>query len=399
MKWAIVTQYWPVREQPYRGHSAYQTIRRLLNRVDVQAFAPQASYPSGLVPRNRPWAKTDNTFQPADICTTYFDYPALPVVSRFLNGQVCAARLESYIRDFAPDLILSYWVYPDAYAAVKVGKKFGIPVVTTPIGTDLNRNLKGLMRSFTSWTLKNSDLVVTVSRDLAETTVRLGAARSKVVPILNGCDTSIFHPKVQAEARNRVGMSTSEKSVLYVGRLDVLKGLQELVTACAELSRTHSDLRLTMVGEGPAKAMIEQLAASLGVTNRLRIVPPCPSTMVSEWMNAADVFALPSYAEGCPNVVVEALNCGRPVVASRVGGIPELVDERRGMLVPSKDTKSLTSALNEALARMWNNQEIARLSCRSWDDTANELFKACSTLLSTNHTVPSGAAHETATPR
>jgi glycosyltransferase involved in cell wall biosynthesis len=393
MKWAIVTQYWPVREQPYRGHSAYQTVRRLLNRVEVQAFAPQASYPSWLVPRNRPWAKTDNTFQPADVRTTYFDYPALPVLSRFFNGDVCAGRLEPQIRAFAPDLILSYWVYPDAYAAVKVGKKLGIPVVTTPIGTDLNRSLKGFTRSFTSWTLNNSDLVITVSHDLADTAVELGAHRSKVLPILNGCDTNIFFPKEQAESRRLVGMRAEEQSILYVGRLDVLKGLQELVTACAELASSRAELRLTMVGEGPAKPIIEQLAAKLGFANRLRMVAPCPSTMVAEWMNATDVFALPSYAEGCPNVVVEALNCGRPVVASRVGGIPELVNQSKGILIPSKDAKALAIALNQALNTNWNHQAIGDSSRRSWEDTANELFNACEKLVKPSLTA-SGARHE-----
>jgi glycosyltransferase involved in cell wall biosynthesis len=194
-------------------------------------------------------------------------------------------------------------------------------------------------------------------------------------------------------------MPASEKSVLYVGRLDVLKGLQELVTACAEVSRANSNLRLTIVGEGPAKSIIEQLAASLDLRDKLRMVPPCPSTMVAEWMNACDVFALPSYAEGCPNVVVEALNCGRPVVATRVGGIPELVDERKGILIPSRDVKSLSAALKEALNRRWNCQEIAHLSCRSWDDTADELFSACSTLLHKNQQVTSGAEHETASSR
>jgi hypothetical protein len=98
MKWAVVTQYWPVREQPYRGHSAYQTIRRLTHKVDVEAFAPQARYPKGLLPRHRPWAQTDNSFAPADVPTKYFDYPALPFFSRYINGQVCALNLEPHIR-------------------------------------------------------------------------------------------------------------------------------------------------------------------------------------------------------------------------------------------------------------------------------------------------------------
>lgn len=381
MKWAVVTQYWPVREQPYRGHSAYQTIRRLVHKVDVEAFAPQARYPKGLLPRHRPWAQTDNTFEPPDVRTTYFDYPAVPFFSRYLNGKVCARNLEPLIRESKPDLILNYWVYPDGYAAVNVGKKLNIPVVTIAIGTDLNRPLKGIVKAYTRWTLQQSDLVITVSSKLAERAVELGTQQERVVPIINGCDTKIFRPLERTVAREQLGLDSNEISVLYVGRLDVLKGLLELVRACAELAKTDPRLRLTMVGEGPARAAIESLAAELSFRDRLRLVSPCPSSMVAQWMNAANVFALPSYAEGCPNVVVEALNCGIPVVATNVGGIPELVDSQRAVLVNPRSSDELTVALQTALTRSWDHALIARRSRRSWDDKAQELYQVCEAVM------------------
>ena len=377
MKWAVVTQYWPVREQPYRGHSAYQTIRRLVQKVDVEAFAPQAKYPKGLLPRHRPWAHTDNTFEPQDVRTTYFDYPAVPFFSRYINGRVCARNLEPLIRASNPDLILNYWVYPDGYAAVNVGRKLKIPVVTIAIGTDLNRPLKGIVKSYTQWTLQQSDLVITVSNKLAERAVELGAREERVVPILNGCDTSIFKPTDKTLARENVGMDANEISVLYVGRFDVLKGLLELVRACAELAKKNPRVKLTMVGEGPARDAIESLAGELCFRERLSLVAPCASSMIAQWMNAADLFALPSYAEGCPNVVVEALNCGTPVVATKVGGIPELVDTQRAILVNPRSSEELTTALEDALIRSWDNGLIARRSRRSWDDKARELYNVC----------------------
>lgn len=377
MKWAVVTQFWPVREQPYRGHSAYQTMRRLVDKVDVEAFAPQARYPKGLLPRHRPWAQTDNSFEPQDIHTTYFDYPAVPFFSRYINGKVCARNLEPLIRASNPDLILNYWVYPDGYAAVNVGKKLNIPVVTVAIGTDLNRKLKGIVRAYTRWTLQHSDLVVTVSSKLAERAVELGARQESVVPILNGCDTNIFRPMEKMTARDQVGMDKNEVSILYVGRFDVLKGLLELVRASAELAKSNPRVKLTMIGEGPARVSIEGLASELGFREQLRLVGPCQSPVISQWMNAADVFALPSYAEGCPNVVVEALNCGTPVVATTVGGIPELVDPQRAILVDPRSSEAVKNALEVALQRSWDRALIARRSRRSWDDKAHELYQVC----------------------
>jgi glycosyltransferase involved in cell wall biosynthesis len=343
----------------------------------VEAFAPQARYPKGLLPRHRPWAQTDNSFAPADVPTKYFDYPALPFFSRYINGQVCARNLEPLIRESKPDLILNYWVYPDGYAAVKVAKRLGIPVVTYAIGTDLNRHLKGIVRSFTRWTLQQSDLVITVSGKLAERAVELGARQDRVVSIINGCDTTIFSPVDKRLAREQVGMDDKEVSFLYVGRFDVLKGLLELVRASAELAKANPNVRLTMVGEGPARAAIESLAGELGFRERLRLVGPCSSSSIARWMNATDVFALPSYAEGCPNVVVEALNCGTPVVATRVGGIPELVDAQRAILVEPRNSEALKTALQDALMRSWDKALIGRLSRRSWEDKAHELYYVC----------------------
>ena len=94
-------------------------------------------------------------------------------------------------------------------------------------------------------------------------------------------------------------------------------------------------------------------------------------------MRAADLFCLPSYSEGCPNVVVEALACGRPVVATRVGGIPELVKGTCGMLIPPRDIGELRRALDAALSKQWDGEEIARTSRRSWKDVAAETFAVC----------------------
>jgi teichuronic acid biosynthesis glycosyltransferase TuaC len=375
MKWAIATQYWPIREQPYRGHSAFQTLRCLRNTVDLEAFSPQSCYPNWLIPRNRPWAKTDLTFVPPDIQTTYFHYPAFPVVTRHLNGFVCGYKLEPFVRQSKPDLILSFWIYPDSFAAVRVGRKLGIPVVAMALGTDLNTHLGRVESTFARWTLQNADMVLTVSHDMRRRAIQLGADSGRVQAILNGCDTSIFTPASDLQRlRHELSIQPNENVALYVGRLIAAKGLMELVRACVGIA-CGTPVSVVMVGEGPIKSDLEQLAISTGA--KLRIVPPCSSTEVAKWMNAADVFCLPSYTEGCPNVIVEAMNCGRPIVATNVGGIPELVDSARGILVPPKDVSALAAALQTALARSWDNELIATRSRRSWNDAAREMYSVC----------------------
>ncbi len=138
MKIAVVTQNFPVREQPYRGHSAYQTLLRLDELAELRVFAPQLEYPKFLRPRHRPWAQTDLAHRDPNLNATFFSCPALPVVSRPFNGSVCARRLEPLLRADPPDVIVNYWVYPDGYAAVEVGRKLGIPVIVKAIGSDVN---------------------------------------------------------------------------------------------------------------------------------------------------------------------------------------------------------------------------------------------------------------------
>ena len=98
---------------------------------------------------------------------------------------------------------------------------------------------------------------------------------------------------------------------------------------------------------------------------------------MAQWMRAADVFCLPSYSEGCPNVVVEALACGRPVVSTEVGGVPELVNESNGILVAPRDAVALRTALDKALDKAWDSDEIARTSARSWETVAQETLAVC----------------------
>jgi glycosyltransferase involved in cell wall biosynthesis len=372
-----------VREEPYRGHSAYQTLRCLARFAGVQVFTPQARYPSFLLPRSRSWSQTDLSYSPPDVSATYFDYPALPVLSRPVNGLMIANRLEPLIREYAPDVILSYWIYPDGYAALRVGRKLGIPVVVTAIGSDLNCLHRGLGRMCAKTTLKQADRVLTVSYALRQRAIALGAEPSRSLAILNGCDASTFRPLPQEECRRAVGIEPHARLVLIVGRYDVLKGVIELVKSCAELAPRFPLLQLAMVGEGPARVAIERTAAECGFSDRLHLVGPCPSSRVAQWINACDVFALPSYNEGCPNVLVEALSCGRPVVASRVGGIPELVTQENGILVPPRNLDALAVGLAEALSRPWSATKIAEGSRRSWDDVANEVYAVCESLVKT----------------
>jgi teichuronic acid biosynthesis glycosyltransferase TuaC len=373
MKLAIVSSYFPIRDQPYRGQTAYKTAVQLSSWMSVEAICPFTRYPRWFQPRNFPHLRPDPTYSPDGIKTTYLEYPGLPWITRISNGMMCEHYIEEHVRRARADLLQSYWLYPDGYATLRVGQKLGIPVVLVAIGSDLNRIPDPLTKYFTRKALSQADHVMTMSRYLLEKAIALGANPKKGSSHINGCDTEVFHRRDRPLCRTQLHIDIEDELICYVGRLDMTKGLGELLHAAAALVPKHPRLRVALVGDGPATSSLQTLAKQLDIAQKVNFLGACNSETVARWLGACDVFSLPSYSEGSPNVVIEALNCGRPVVATDVGGIPELVDSGAGILVPPRNAEALAQALGTALKASWDEENIARRFRRSWRDLALEM--------------------------
>jgi glycosyltransferase involved in cell wall biosynthesis len=221
--------------------------------------------------------------------------------------------------------------------------------------------------------LREAHFTITVSGDLLRTARSLGAPAERSRAVLNGCDTGIFHPRNRANARIALDIPGDAEAIVYVGRLDLAKGLGELVSAVSSLRDRRPRLRCYVVGDGPARQQLVEAIAAQKATERIALMPSCSTEEVATWMAAADLITLPSYREGCPNVVIEALASGRPVVATRVGGIPELMDDTSGRLVPARDADALATALDQVLAQPWSAEAIAGRHNRSWSDVSDDV--------------------------
>ena len=383
LKIAVVTRYFPSSAEPWQGRSAYQTLRVLAREADVRVFYPNASYPSLLRPRSRSYDQLDTSYSPPDVKTSYYDYPALPLVSRPLNGWMAARALLPAVRGFAPDLIFSYFLYPDGYAALKIGKSLSVPVVVMSIGSDINRIGDPISGLHTRTVLREADFLVTVSGDLRWKAVAMGAPPETTRAVINGCDLSIFHVRDRLEARRKLRIDQAAEVVVYLGRMDVKKGLRELVEAVASLRRERPNLHVYLIGEGPDRPLIESAIQAHNATGFIHVLPGCAFDDVAVWMAAADLVTLPSYMEGCPNVVLEALVCGRPVVATHVGGIPEIMNGECGRLVPPRDPAALAQALASVLDSSWDASAISARGSRSWNAVAGELLEIFASLVST----------------
>jgi glycosyltransferase involved in cell wall biosynthesis len=191
----------------------------------------------------------------------------------------------------------------------------------------------------------------------------------------NGVDRTLFHPASRVDARRALGLPEDGRVVVFVGGLEPEKGVRELASAFAGIAARDA-VHLVLVGDGSLAPELRDRAGSLrGARGRLVLAGPQPLAGVARHIAASDLLVLPSWAEGTPNVVLEALASGRPVVASRVGGIPDaIVEGVTGLLVRPRDVAGLERALADALARRWDEAAIVASAPPSWDESAGQLF-------------------------
>lgn len=381
MRLLIVTSQFPIAGEPNRGRPIYQTVRELSKLADVRVLSPVATYPRWATPRSYLFRASDPAHTLPDCDVRYVEYPALPLLTRPLNGWLCARTLHAPLRAFAPDVVLSYWLYPDAFGAMHAARRAGLPLVVGARGSDL-RVRDAVSRRLTRPVLHAAQRILVVSEDLGRVAARdyhADPARIRAIP--NGCDATIFHPRDRNEARVALGIDAAAELVVYVGRLVPEKGLRELLDAMSALAPQRPKLQLALVGEGPMRAELEVLALKMQVatdpTRRVHLAGAQGPHEVARWMAASDLVTLPSYSEGHPNVLVEALACGRPVVATPVGGIPEVVDADCGLLVAARDPGALAAGLRDALDRPWDDSALSRRFSRGWDAVAGDTLRAC----------------------
>jgi len=316
----------------------------------------------------------------------YYDYPALPLLTRPFNGSLAAHVLLPHVRRFAPDLIFSYFLYPDGYAALKIARALGVPVVAMGVGSDVHNIGDRISRLRTRTLLRHADFLLAISDDLRQRMVAMGAPAEKTRAVISGCDILVFHPSDRLAARRSLHIDADAEAVVYIGRMDLRKGLRELVEAAAGLRPNRPRLQVYLVGTGPDWHSIEETIKANNAGGCIHGVPGCSFDEVATWMAAANLVTLPSYMEGCPNVVLEALACGRPVVATSVGGIPEILSNECGRLVPARDAAALARALDTVLNTGWDARTICAHGSRSWEAVAAELMQVFEALVPAGQT-------------
>ncbi len=382
----VFTSLWPNSEQPNFGIFVKNRIAAMaqLDDVNIRVIAPVPYFPrrlqSSFIPSHwrRP-ARIPDREMIAGIDTYHPRHLVTPKVGMTFYARWMANATQELLRRLHAeqpiDLIDAHYVYPDGYAAVMLGLKLNIPVVVTARGTDIDLfSRMPLIRPMIRKCLKSAKGVIAVSSALKERIVELGIEAEKVSVIRNGIDPEIFYPRDRAEARHRLGLKTEEKIIVSVGALVLLKGFDRLIDAMALIEDKR--VKLYVIGEGPERAALGVRIAESDLKDRVFLIGPRPQEELAEWYSAADLFCLASRREGCPNVVIEAMACGAPVVAVDVGGIRELVgNESNGRIVVSHEAEKFAGEIERALEKKWDREGIAAYGCsRTWLVVAEDVF-------------------------
>jgi teichuronic acid biosynthesis glycosyltransferase TuaC len=386
IKTLLFSTLYPSSARPVHGIFVETRLRELLKSglVQTQVVAPVPWFPS-THPRFGAWARMAAT--PAQefrngVQVHHPRYLLPPKVGQNIAPYVLAAGALPTIRKlisdgFDFDVIDAHFFYPDGVAASIIARKLGKPFVCTARGSDIT-----LYRQFNTpnrlirKTLAASSANIGVCTDLVDQMVELGADKAKSHTLRNGVDLERFHVMDRTEARRQLGLPGEGLVLVSVGHLVEVKGHHLVIEL---LSSLPASVRLVIVGSGVWLDRLKALALSLGVQDRVTFAGLQPNERLKTYYSAADALVLASSREGWANVLLEAMACGTPVVATRVNGTPEVVaSPHAGRLADQRDVPHLQKALEALLANYPTQAQVrAYAELFSWEDTTRlqcELF-------------------------
>lgn len=362
MKVLVITNLFGYPWDPSRGVFNQQQFERLAQRVELSvlvavpwtdAIRRPAAYWSARRDGRKRWPYVD-----------YFVFWYLPGFAQGLHALFFFLSLvlqrpgTLFFRRW--QAMIGSWAFPDAVATAAVAALTSTPALMKVHGTDVNDYLHVPSKR---WQIlaaaRRCRAVMSVSAALRDQLVAAGVDAGRTDVIYNGVDAAKFHPADKGLARRELGVGADEQLLLFVGNLKPSKGCVDLLEGFIHIASANPRSTLVFAGGGEARAHMLQRAAECGLASRVRLLGKVDHALLPGWFAASDVLCLPSHNEGVPNVVLEAMACGVPVVATTVGGIPEVVPAFAGVLVAPRDTAALAAALQNALARDWDRERIA----------------------------------------
>lgn len=367
---------YPSNAQPQHGVFVENRLRRIrmLEGVEARVVAPVPWFPLAGKRFGRYGAFSE--IAPGEsrygIPIDHPRYPVIPKIGMSIAPWLMFQATKDLMTDLRDDaigfdLIDAHYFYPDGVAASMLGRALGRPVVISARGTDVN-----LIPEFTSprrqilQAAETARAIIAVSEALKRRMVDIGIAADKITVLRNGVDAEQFAPVDRDRVRKELGIT--RPTMVAVGNVLESKGQDIAIQALVQLK----DMDLFIVGAGPDETKFASLAKSIGVSERVRFVGRVPHDELPRYFSAADVSVLASMREGWPNVLLESLACGTPVVASNVGAVPEIITSPLvGRIMAERTPVALANAIRDLRSQDTDRGKI-RIHAEGfgWEETA-----------------------------
>lgn len=394
MQVLAMSYLFPNSVQPNYGIFVYNRLKAVAQIHDITIIAPIPWFPLRHLIRGYPDLRSVPLSEKKDGLTIY--YPRFFVIPHFIKWLdpffylLCTLPLILYflsIRKF--DLIDVHWVYPDILAGLVISKIINKPLYVTIRGKDAVCDGEiSIRKKMLDYWLKKATRVICLSRELAEITELIGVVSGKIDVVSNGVDIGVFKPIDQAQCRKYLDVPLDKKMILSIGYLTEQKGFHYIINCLSELISTDNDVVLYIIGSSPNPECnyihyLNKLIDFYKLSDRVFFKGTVSNSELPYWYNAADVFCLATSTEGSPNVVMEALSCGCPVVVSSVGGIPDIMSEEfLGNMFDLTDNNGLARALHDFFSRNWDRkcirQHMERYSWNWCAENVNSVYRRVS---------------------
>ena len=354
MKILVFSSLYPNAVQPVHGLFVERRLLQVVatGRVEARVVAPVPWFPlsSPSFGEYSTFARVPRSESRNGLEILHPRYPLPPKIgmsaaplSMALSTLAAVRRLR---REFPFELIDAHYYYPDGVAAALLGKWLRVPVTITARGTDISLIPRyRVPRAWIRWAARRSGASIAVCEALRSEMVELGIDGERIRVLRNGVDLQLFRPLDRAAARTELGL-TPGRWLLSVGQLIERKGHDIPIRALADLPGWS----LLVAGDGPLRRDLAALASSLRLAHRVRFAGAVPQVQLPTYYSAVDALVLASSREGWANVLLEAMACGTPVVASSVWGTPEVVTgPAAGVLMSNRSAAALVVALRQLL--------------------------------------------------
>lgn len=384
----VISGRYPHEHDPISGSFVFSQVGVLKEYFDrILVISTNPYTPSFLNKWLTPGRKLDSlaenySYDNVEVRFTHEIVLPVNVLKRFRGNQAyrITKKMLAELR-FEPDIVHAHFSWPPGFVGVKIAEDHRIPCLIT-IHEDrewLNREVSD-NRITETW--KQADCLIRVNKiDVP----MLKKYNDNVRTIPNGFHPNRFHPMEQDECRKRLGLARDRFITFSLGSIIHRKGFQDLVEAARIIVKENVNTLFIIGGDGPDRLKISGLIKKYNLSDHVLLTGYIPEDEVPIWMNAANEFVLPSYSEGNPTVMFEALGCGKPFIGTIVGGVPEVItDPKLGSLVKPGDVDGLQNAISTSMEINWDEEFILDHAKQfTWDKIGSQLMDIYAELMLT----------------